>query len=978
MDAVGIHIMGAKQLRGFLKLLFIVIFCSLHSFVMADDLHQQLEPLKSAGELNYPPFSVVEPDGTAGGFSVELLKAVVEAVDLEVNLAVGPWHEIKQQLQDGRLDVLPLVSYSPERDQVFDFTIPYLQMHGAIFVRAGETSIVGVEDLKDKEVLVMRDDTAHEYALRNKLTSKLILTTTFEEAMQLLSSGKHDAVFCQYVMGLQLIRQLGIKNVVSLATKRETSLRPRAGMVTGFQQKFCLAVPEGRKELLAHLNEGLAIVAANGTYDKLYHKWFGPILPSPPLSLQEFFKYFLLVCVPILFLLAAIGVFSLKREVARQTRRLQLEIQERKQAEEAIKKSERLLAETGRVGKVGGWEFNIDTKKLVWTNETYRIHEVDRSYAPTLRKGARFFPPASLPVMNRAVQRAVELGEPFDLELEIITGRGNLRFTHVVGKTDRKNNRVYGFIQDITARKQAEFAARESTDRFRTLFEKAPISYQSLDENGCFIEVNQTWLDVMGYTKDEIIGRFFGDFLHPDWRSHFVENFPRFRKIGEILGIEFVMIKKDGLSVLMSINGKIGKTSNGAFLQTHCVLHDITKVRQAEEEKAALEAQLHQSQKMEAIGTLAGGIAHDFNNILAAILGYADMALVDTPSSSPAKYPIEQVVKAGTRAKNLVKQILSFSRKEVHRVAPMKLHLVAREALNLLRASTPTTIQIRQNIDKKSGTIMADPTQIHQIMMNLCTNATQAMSEEEGTLTVSVTNVELDADKLTGEPQLGPGPYVHLSVTDSGVGIDREHLNRIFDPYFTTKGVGKGSGMGLAVVTGIVKSSGGMIAVESTLGKGTTFNVYFPRCAEQITEEVKKTGALPSGGEKILIVDDEESVADMTRIIVERLGYQATAITSSVKALALFRSRPEAFDLVISDQTMPEMTGEQLAGKLRAVRPDLPIILCTGYSSKIDHEKAENIDISAFLMKPVPMRELAETIRKVLDERVAVGAGAVL
>jgi len=952
----------------FRLLVLITLLGSVGTVVLAEQIHGHNTVLKSASELDYPPFSIVRSDGLADGFSVELLKSVVQVADLQVTIDVGPWHEIKQQLEDGLLDVLPLVSYTPERDKVLDFSVPYLQMHGAVFVRQGEQSIQSVADLQDKSVLVMRDDTAHEYAVRHHLSKNLILTTSYAEAMTLLSSGKYDAVFCQYLAGLQLIKQLGLKNIISFAAEHETDLRPHEGTITGFEQKFCIAVPEGNKELLALLNEGLAIVSANGTYDALYNKWFSPILPQPVIPFKQRIKYVFFIVLPFLFLLAIAGVWYLKREVTRQTSLLNVEIQERKEAQEAIKKSEALLAETGSVGKVGGWEYNTDTKKLLWTDETYRIHEVDHSYVPMLRKGIKFYTSVSLPIINRAVQRAIELDEPFDLELEVITGKGNFKNIHIIGKTDPENARVYGFMQDITARKQAEMLAQESSERFRTLFEHAPISYQSLDKNGCFLEVNETWLESMGYTKKEVLGVFFGDFLHPDWQSHFKEYFPRFMAIGEVLGNEIEMIKKDGSSILMSINGKMSKKPDGTFMQTHCVLHDITKVRQAEEEKAALQIQLRQAQKMEAIGTLAGGIAHDFNNILAAILGYADMAREDTPDSSSAKHEIMQVLKAGHRAKDLVKQILAFSRKEPQRVVSMRLHLVAREALTLLRASLPTTIQIKQSIDAGCGSILADPTQIHQIIMNLCTNAAQAMNEEEGILVVNVADVLLDAEDLVRQPHLSPGPYVSLSVTDSGSGIKQSNLERIFDPYFTTKDVGEGSGMGLAVVAGIVKSCDGMITVESTLGQGTTFTVYFPQSQEHTTEEAGETGPLPSGTERILVVDDEESIAGMAKSMVERLGYAATSATSSAEALAIFHKDPDGFDLVVTDQTMPEVTGEQLAKSLWKVQPNLPVILCSGYSSKIDPEKALGMGFNAFLMKPVSYRELAKSIRQVLDK----------
>jgi len=298
--------------------------------------------LKSASELDYPPFALVRADGSADGFSVDLLKAVAHATGLEVSIHVGPWHEIKQKLIDRQLDVLPLVSYSREREELFDFSAPYLRMHGTIFVREGEKSIRSKQDLKDKEVLVMRGDTAHEYAVKENLSDKLILTDSFEQAMKLLSEGQHDAVVIQQLVGLQLIKKLGISNVVNVSSIQETSLKPVGKPLSGFEQKFCIAVQDGDGELLALLNEGLAIVIANGTYNELYSKWFGPILPRPSVPLTLILKYLLFTLGPILFLLAMVGLWYLKREVARKTQSLRAEIRERRQAEE---EKEKLIVE---------------------------------------------------------------------------------------------------------------------------------------------------------------------------------------------------------------------------------------------------------------------------------------------------------------------------------------------------------------------------------------------------------------------------------------------------------------------------------------------------------------------------------------------------------------------------------------------------------------------------------------------------------
>ncbi len=304
----------------FYRLIIIVVSIWFVNNIAFSDLNRtQSTLLKSASELDYPPFSIVRPDGNADGFSVDLLKAVVKETNLQVKIYVGPWHEIKQQLTKGTLDVLPLVAYSEERDKIYDFTVPYLEMHGTIFVRKGEKSIQSEADLRDKEVLVMRDDASHEYAVRENVSEKLILTETFEVAMKLLSAGKHDAIMCQYLVGQQLIKKLDISNVVSITTELDASMKPTGKPVSGFGQKFCIAVKEGDKELLARLNEGLAIVVAKGTYDKLYLKWFKPILPQPTVPLITIIKSALFILAPIILLVAVVGIWYLRREVRRKT-----------------------------------------------------------------------------------------------------------------------------------------------------------------------------------------------------------------------------------------------------------------------------------------------------------------------------------------------------------------------------------------------------------------------------------------------------------------------------------------------------------------------------------------------------------------------------------------------------------------------------------------------------------------------------------
>jgi CheY-like chemotaxis protein/two-component sensor histidine kinase len=376
---------------------------------------------------------------------------------------------------------------------------------------------------------------------------------------------------------------------------------------------------------------------------------------------------------------------------------------------------------------------------------------------------------------------------------------------------------------------------------------------------------------------------------------------------------------------------------------------------------------------MEAIGSLAGGIAHDFNNILSAIIGYTELSMLS--DGAPLDY-LQEALKAANRAKDLVKQILSFSRQTEEERMPVLVGMVVKEVVKFLRASIPTTIDIHCEIDETTGSVLANSVELHQILMNLCTNAVHAIGGQAGRVEIRVQRVEIGACQRNAFPDLEPGVYVELAVKDSGQGIRPEIKERIFDPYFTTKEKGVGTGLGLAVVHGIVKKSNGTIRVESQPGRGSTFSIYLPQI-ERPSAASAQPSMLPLGGSgKILFVDDEKMIADIGEKILKRLGYDVVSRTSPIEALELFKARPRAFDLVISDQTMPGITGDGLARELMKINPDIPVILCTGYSQLIDAEKAREKGIKALVMKPILINEMDAAIRRALTKDPPAAAAA--
>jgi PAS domain S-box-containing protein len=490
-----------------------------------------------------------------------------------------------------------------------------------------------------------------------------------------------------------------------------------------------------------------------------------------------------------------------------------------------------------------------------------------------------------------------------------------------------------------------------------------------------FVRCNKAGEELLGYSRDELLGKRDYDFFPKEQADFFTEQDRKVLSRKEIVDIpEEELQTRDKRNRILHTKKVPIMDEKGESLYLLGISEDITDLKKSEAERNRLNTQLLQAQKLESLGNLAGGIAHDFNNILSAIIGFTEIALFDVAEGSKVEESLHAVYKAGMRARDLVKQILTFARRSDEEIKPIKAESIVKDALNFLRSSIPTTIQIKQNIASNSS-IMGNPIQLHQVLMNLCTNAAYAMEEEGGILEVGLEDIGFDKPETIREQELKSGDYIRLSVSDTGTGISPEIIESIFEPYFTTKTVGEGTGLGLALVNSIVESYGGKVEVKSELGKGSVFSIYVPITKEYKTYPPYEKEDLPTGSEKILFVDDEATIAKAGTQIIQHLGYTVTTRTSSGEALELFKQNPYDFDMVITDTTMPNITGDKLAVELMRIRPDIPVILCTGYSKKIYDEITKKIGIKEIIFKPFVKADLAKAIRRVLDETKVVTKG---
>ncbi|GAB6146144.1 PAS domain S-box protein [Desulfocicer niacini] len=641
------------------------------------------------------------------------------------------------------------------------------------------------------------------------------------------------------------------------------------------------------------------------------------------------------------------------------------DITARKRAEGALRESEERFRQVYNHMSIGVAKVSLEFK-IVAANPAY-CKMLGYSEAELTGKHLREITHSDSIEKNILKQSQLAAGEidHFRMEKRFIHKTSKIVYgmldANLVRDSDGKPIYFLGSVADISDLKYAEELLRESEKKYRTILDSMKDAVYICNPDFLIEYMNPRMISTIGgdSTGDYCYKAIYGYNKKCSWCV--LDNILQ----GEHIDYELANPK----------DNRFYSVTNSPIHHSCGTISKLTIFRDITDSKS-IEAQLYQARKMESIGTIAGGIAHDFNNILYMITGNAELAMEDLPARSPAHKNLEEIKSAGLRAAGVVKQLLNFSRQSDQKFKPIDAVMVIKDALKFMRSTIPTTIELQQNFPEKEVTILGDPIQINQVMMNICINASHAMEDTGGVLDILVETTSINEKTSARYPDLAPGDWLKITINDTGPGISEDIIDRIFDPYFTTKGVGKGSGMGLAVVHGIVQNHHGTIFVESKPGKGATFTIFFPLLTEKPVTDVKASRKIPRGaGEKILFVDDEVSITNMIGIMLERLGYKVQTTTSPVDALELFRSKPDGFDLVLTDMTMPKMTGVRLSEKLKEIRPEIPVVICTGYSAIINKEKAESIGIDGFVMKPIEMSDIAKTIQNILDMTKATTQG---
>lgn len=932
---------------------------------------QKPTPLKTIIIDNYSPYTFVNSKGAPDGYSVELAKSVANVMGMDLDIRVDTWQNAMSALKSGQIDFLPMMAFSPEREKIFDFSAHHTTAYDAFFIRTGSEEIRSLDDLHGKRVIVLKNDRAHDFFQSSGLSknNQLILADSLPDTLIKLSTGKGDVALMPKLVGLIQMRQLELTNL---------KLSPL--VVDAYNRPFSFAVQKGDHILLDKLNQGLAILKSTGQNQRIYDTWFGGLEPRR-ISIQTVIAYAIagIIGFLIIGMVPLIWSILLKKQVIHRTKALEEEIKERQNTEATLRKSENMLKKVLATLPVGVW-ITDHTGLIIQGNPA----------GEALWAGARFVGPdqyneykgwwlstgEEIKPEEWAVARAVTKGETsIEEEIEIQCFDGSRKIilnwgVPIFGESGNLEN-VIAVNQDITSRKQVEEALRASESRYAMILDAVNDGIWDWDVASGNAFFSAMYYGMLGYDNDEFPASYttWRQIVHPEDMDRVENVLSHSIESGQGFNIDLRMKMKSGDWHWVCTRGKaVEWDSGGKALRMVGTLSDITERKKTEEEQSKLQDLLFQAQKLESIGRLAGGVAHDINNMLSIIIGYAEITLDSLDPSDPNIENMEEILSAGKRSTLVARQLLAFARKQIIAPKVLDLNETIEDILKMLGRLIGEGIHLQWKPANDLWRVKMDSSQIDQILANLTINARDAI-DDVGRVIIETANIQLDETYCKTHGDYIPGDYVVLSVSDDGCGMDKETRDNIFEPFYTTKDIGKGTGLGLATVYGIVKQNKGFVTVYSEPDQGSTFRIFIPRFLSDEMPDVKIAESIrpPTGTETVLMVEDEQSILKLGKAMLERLGYTVLTANTPSEALEIAESHEGEIHLLLTDVIMPEMNGSALVKKLLTFKPELKHLFMSGYTANVIAHHGVLEEGVHFIQKPFSLKDLSIKIREALE-----------
>lgn len=905
-------------------------------------------PLRVVMDNNYPPYTFLDGQGNPQGILVDQWRLWEKRTGIPVEISVMDWESALRRMKNGEFDVIDTVFKTEERLTWLDFGKPHARIEVSVFFKNQITGITDIASLKGFVVAAKDGDAAVE-ALHKAGVENLVLFKGYEDIVRAAKEHKVNVFVIDKPPALYFLYKYDIVQL----------FKASIAMPSG---EFHRAVRKGQEGLLAQVEAGFAGIAPR-ELKEIDGKWMGSAadhrIPTGAL----------LIGLGVLWVLLLLFVFwnrLLRRAVQKRTADL-----ERSRAD--LARTTEFLVETGRIARIGAWEKFPESGEERWSEITREIVEVTADYVPTMAESLAFFVAGQgRERLAAAIDRAIKESQPFDVEARLCTKGGELRWVRCLGRAEVSAGvcrRVFGTLQDIEHRKRIETALLESEERFRLLVKNSSDCLVVLNGDGSQRYVSPGAERMTGYPVDELQGSRLERIIHPEdigavraaWDEALAHPEKtvtvRYRHMHRTR--EWAHFEAIAQSFLdePSIAGVIAS------------VRDISDTVEATAERERLQQQLTQAQKMESVGRLAGGVAHDFNNMLSVILGHSELAERELGEGHPLHLHLQEISRAATRSADLTRQLLAFARKQTVIPKVLDLNETVEGMLKMLRRLIGEDIELLWQPGDDLWPVRIDPSQVDQLLANLCINARDAIADT-GRVTIRSATASFDPAYCAVHLDVTPGDYVLLSVSDSGCGMDEETISHLFEPFFTTKELGKGTGLGLATVYGIVKQNGGVINVVSSPGQGSTFTIYLPRHQEEAKEVQPPRQVVPPtvGQGTILLVEDEPMILEVTRTMLQMQGYEVLAALSPAEALRVAEQRHADIGLLMTDVVMPEMNGRDLAGRLQAMLPGLKCLFMSGYTADVIAHHGVLGEEVHFIQKPFTMEEVAAKVRVAMVE----------